>query len=240
MITNWYYAKNGTQTGPISEPELLRLVNSGELNQDSFVWHEGLSDWQPLGVAHPAAFGISPEVPQLGGIAIAQQDKDVLVQQMREGVPLEIPGTFQYAGFWVRFAARMVDALVMTIPQVFVRIGVTAILGAPQPLPAKPGSFNPQELIPLAAITLISMVITGAYEVFCTYKFGATLGKKAFRLKVVTEDGGPVSLGRSFGRYFATWVSGLTLGIGYIMAGFDLKKRSLHDRISETVVIKTR
>ncbi len=240
MMTNWFYAQNGTQAGPISEPELLRLVNSDQLNKDSLVWHEGLPDWQPLGVALPSAFGLSPETPQIGGIAVAEQDKDALVQQMREGVPLEDLGSVVYAGFWVRVGAKMLDGLILTIPQMLVRVGVTALLGAPETPVVKPGEFNPQTFIPLVTIMLISAVIAGSYEIFCIHKFGATVGKKAFHLKVVAQDGGPISLGRSVGRYFSTWISGMTLGIGYIMAGMDSKKRALHDRIADTLVIKTR
>jgi uncharacterized RDD family membrane protein YckC len=54
----------------------------------------------------------------------------------------------------------------------------------------------------------------------------------------MTAECHPVSYGRAFGRYFGTWLSGLTLGIGYIMAAFDDQKRSLHDRVCDTRVIK--
>jgi hypothetical protein len=51
-------------------------------------------------------------------------------------------------------------------------------------------------------------------------------------------DGSNLSYGRSAGRHFAKYISGLTLWIGYIMAGVDEEKRSLHDRICDTRVIK--
>ena len=60
----------------------------------------------------------------------------------------------------------------------------------------------------------------------------------AFGLKVVLPDGGRVTYWRAFGRHFAEMVSAFTLAIGYIMAGFDSQKRSLHDRICSTRVIK--
>ena len=68
---------------------------------------------------------------------------------------------------------------------------------------------------------------------------GATIGKKALRLKVVMPDGGRVSLGRAFGRYFAKMLSGIPLYIGFIMVGFDSEKRGLHDYICNTRVIRT-
>ena len=67
---------------------------------------------------------------------------------------------------------------------------------------------------------------------------GKTPGKMALDLKVVRPDGGPISLGRAVGRYFAKIVSGIILMIGYIMAGFDSEKRALHDMMCDTRVIK--
>jgi len=57
-------------------------------------------------------------------------------------------------------------------------------------------------------------------------------------LKVVRPNGAPVNLGRAVGRYFAKWLSSMTLGIGYIIAGFDAEKRAMHDMIVDTRVIK--
>jgi uncharacterized RDD family membrane protein YckC len=60
----------------------------------------------------------------------------------------------------------------------------------------------------------------------------------ACKLKVVTSDGGRVSYLRALGRHFAELLSVLTLMVGYIMAAFDEQKRTLHDRICDTRVIK--
>jgi uncharacterized RDD family membrane protein YckC len=68
-------------------------------------------------------------------------------------------------------------------------------------------------------------------------KYGATLGKMACKIKVVTPDGGRVTYLRAFGRYFAKLLSAMICFIGYIMAGFDDEKRALHDRICDTRVV---
>jgi uncharacterized RDD family membrane protein YckC len=44
---------------------------------------------------------------------------------------------------------------------------------------------------------------------------------------------------RAFGRYFAKMLSWFTLAIGFIIAGFDVEKRALHDYICSTRVIRT-
>jgi uncharacterized RDD family membrane protein YckC len=83
----------------------------------------------------------------------------------------------------------------------------------------------------------VQMLIAFAYETIFIWKYGATLGKMAVKIQVVTSEGGTLSYGRSVGRYFAKWVSNLTCLIGYIMAAFDEEKRALHDRICNTRVV---
>jgi uncharacterized RDD family membrane protein YckC len=87
-------------------------------------------------------------------------------------------------------------------------------------------------------LILIQFAINISYEVGFLGRFGATPGKMACKLKVVTSSGAPISYGRALGRYFASLLSGLILFIGYIMAAFYDEKRALHDRICDTRVIK--
>jgi uncharacterized RDD family membrane protein YckC len=59
------------------------------------------------------------------------------------------------------------------------------------------------------------------------------------KIKVTTPDAGPISYGRSTGRYFAKMLNGFTFYIGFLMAIWDDEKRALHDRICTTRVIRT-
>ena len=90
----------------------------------------------------------------------------------------------------------------------------------------------------LALLTLISIGINACYEAYFLTTKGATPGKMALGLKVIRADGGPITIGLAVGRYFASFLSGITLCIGYIIAGFDAQKRSLHDHICATRVIR--
>jgi hypothetical protein len=44
-MANWYYAKSGQQHGPVSESELRRLAEAGQLRQRDLVWKEGMEQW---------------------------------------------------------------------------------------------------------------------------------------------------------------------------------------------------
>lgn len=43
----WYYSKNGTQLGPISQSELIAKLSSGEVTSADLVWKDGMADWIP-------------------------------------------------------------------------------------------------------------------------------------------------------------------------------------------------
>jgi uncharacterized RDD family membrane protein YckC len=65
-----------------------------------------------------------------------------------------------------------------------------------------------------------------------------TLGKKALGLEVTDLQGRRIGFGRASGRFFAKFISVLTLFIGFIMAGFTERKQALHDMIAGCLVIR--
>jgi hypothetical protein len=60
----WYYSKNGTQLGPITENEILAKRASGEISSIDLVWKKGMADWRPAGnIAELASYNVvSPVV----------------------------------------------------------------------------------------------------------------------------------------------------------------------------------
>jgi len=44
----WFLFQNESQTGPYSEIELKRLVQTGQVSESSFVWQESFSDWKAI------------------------------------------------------------------------------------------------------------------------------------------------------------------------------------------------
>lgn len=51
-------------------------------------------------------------------------------------------------------------------------------------------------------------------------------------------QGGRISLGQAFIRYFAKFLSAMILYIGFMMAGWTEKKQALHDKLAGTLVVK--
>jgi uncharacterized RDD family membrane protein YckC len=147
-----------------------------------------------------------------------------------------------FGGFWIRFAAYIIDSLVIGIPLQIINMVIQAVLGAG--LQATSSSSGPSAVAGGAAMGMIfgllafNLVVTIGYYVVMESKKGGTLGKLALGLRVVDENGMYISTGQAVGRFFAKILSGCILYIGFIMAGFDPKKQSLHDKILHTYVIR--
>ena len=130
-----------------------------------------------------------------------------------------------YAGFWRRVAATLIDNLLL-LPVVFVLALPLNAAGVP------PGQVE-------ALVNLVAFVGFWLYcAAFESSERQATLGKLALGLKVTGLDGGRISFARATGRYFAEILSGLTLGIGYVMVAFSRRRQALHDMVAGTVVVR--
>lgn len=76
------------------------------------------------------------------------------------------------------------------------------------------------------------------YFVLCTYYAGATLGKKALNLRVVSADSKPLTfIDVLFRETIGRFLSSFVLGFGYLLAGITVEKKALHDMICDTRVI---
>ena len=87
-------------------------------------------------------------------------------------------------------------------------------------------------------ITFTAMIVSAwaFYGWFWTHS-GQTLGMQAWRIRVVSKQGQPVTVAQSVVRFGTAMVSWLLLGIGYWMMLFNSEKETLHDRISNTKLV---
>jgi uncharacterized RDD family membrane protein YckC len=261
---NWHYAENGQQIGPVTDERLVQLFRAGKINPDTLVWHEGMPDWMTYHQA-TANLSLTPPTPppptapvventpgenevvcaecgnlfpagetvRFGKASVCAACKPVFLQKLSEGAPINT-GALNYAGFGIRFAAKFVDGLILGVP--FAIVYFIAIF------PTIASSANhrgaPPQLNFLPLLIQIGFVfVQVAYKVFFLGKYGATPGKMACKLKVVTNGGEKISYARATGRAFSEILSGMICYIGYIMVAFDDEKRALHDHICNTRVI---
>lgn len=141
------------------------------------------------------------------------------------------------AGFWLRLMAFLIDDLILFfIFIIFIIIGIIAVELMPGEIREIPiwrlmGIILPA-LFPLACLLGIS------YFSFFHLVWGQTIGKMILGVRVVRIDGHPLSISSAVIRAIAYFFSAFPLGLGFLWVGFASSKRSWHDHIAGTVVIK--
>lgn len=149
-------------------------------------------------------------------------------------------GEVVYAGFWKRFAALMIDALVVTIAYyVVIFVGVLAMgISAAAAMQGGGGANAGAIGAVLAIVYLAYPVISGLYYIgFESSSTQATLGKMAVGIKVTDARGGRLGRGHALGRWASHLLCYVTFYIGYLMAAFTDRKRGLHDMAAGTLVV---
>lgn len=152
----------------------------------------------------------------------------------------------KYAGFWWRFLAYILDAIIIGVIQWIIVIPVLALIGLSAASAASNG-MNEAEAIGMvgaivgtAMITYLALIVLMwlYFAIMESSKFQGTVGKIAIGLVVTDMEGNRISFARATGRYFGKILSSLIFMIGYILAGFTQKKQALHDMLAGTLVWK--
>ncbi len=152
--------------------------------------------------------------------------------------PNPLTDSGRYAGFWRRFLAFVLDELVVGFPYFVVSIFAFRVFSGPKP--EHPQPFD--SLIFLITGSVFLLATLGHWLYFALMECSsrqATLGKMILNLRVTDMNGNRISFARASGRYFGKFISGMTILIGYIIAGFTEKKQALHDFIAATLVVRT-
>jgi uncharacterized RDD family membrane protein YckC len=152
-----------------------------------------------------------------------------------------------YAGFWLRFVAYLIDAIVLGFFAVPILVGAAMLMGVTTVLTDLPhhrdpfdNGWPPAMAGFIALCGLIGIVGTWLYHALLeSSEWQATLGKKIMGLEVTDMAGARVTFARATGRHFAKFITGLIpLGIGYILAGFTEKRQALHDMLASCLVLR--
>ena len=69
---------------------------------------------------------------------------------------------------------------------------------------------------------------------------GYTIGKRIFRIRIVATNHKHLTLWHSIERSLGYYASSLEFGFGFLQYFIDYNRRTVHDRIAETIVIKVK
>jgi uncharacterized RDD family membrane protein YckC len=136
--------------------------------------------------------------------------------------------TVEYAGFWSRLLASVLDSILQAIvftPVMIMFFGTEFL-------------FNPERETGFGEFFVGNVLPAIAVILFWKYK-SATPGKIMMGIAIVdARTGGDPSVGRLVLRFFGYIVSMLPLFLGFFWIAFDRRKQGWHDKIADTLVVK--
>jgi uncharacterized RDD family membrane protein YckC len=121
------------------------------------------------------------------------------------------------AGFWIRFAAALIDGILVGIPATILQVTAGAT------------GYG------------LGILLGIAYYVYFEGSTGQTIGKKAAGIRVVDiRGGGAIGFTRAFLRYVGRILSFIVVLLGYLWMLWDPQKQTWHDKIANSVVVPVR
>ncbi len=220
-MTQWYYANDGQQVGPIEEPEFKNLIAAGGITPETQVWTEGLEQWVPAGDVEgliPSAADSLPEqsfqhqaFPETSTDASLSVDQDranahkaqasaqkAQVKADKAQVKAQLKAKKTQA--WNRFWARFIDSIVFTC---FISVFLVALA---------PSTAQMHTALYWALLLFVYHFL----EPVMLSSWGSTPGKALLRISVRRADGAKLSYSQAMTRSFKIWLKGEGLGLPFI------------------------
>jgi uncharacterized RDD family membrane protein YckC len=111
------------------------------------------------------------------------------------------------ADFWTRFAALLLDSLILIVPEIVVGL-----------------------LLPFGGFAVWFL-----YNwLMLAYNNGQTVGKAVLKIRILRPDTSPIDEGTAAARAGMSLVSSLPFGLGYLWAAWDPDRRTWHDMVANT------
>ncbi len=142
-------------------------------------------------------------------------------------------GAVQYAGFFRRLAAVLIDGLLLFI----LFSPLTRLLSGGSYFPVSDTRNHGLAEFDWSFL-LLNDILPMLIIIFFWVRYRATPGKQLMECEVVdatTHDN--LRIGQSFLRYIGYFISLLPLGLGFLWIIWDPKKRGFHDLLAHTVVL---
>jgi uncharacterized RDD family membrane protein YckC len=150
------------------------------------------------------------------------------------------PAAVQYAGFWRRVGAYLIDSLI--VGAVWTALYYTLVAAGVVSIPEMNEMDIEEYTGWMFTFMWISNIVVFAlqtlyFAIMESSSKQATLGKMVLGIVVTDPDGKRVSFGRALGRNLGKIISSIILLIGYFMIAFTQKKQGLHDIMANCLVV---
>jgi uncharacterized RDD family membrane protein YckC len=153
-----------------------------------------------------------------------------------------------YAGFWLRFVAVLIDGIIIGVVQGIAIMPFLAMFG----IGVASNMDNMESMDEAQAMSMVggmmAMGLTFQIVFWCIQVLyftllessskQATVGKMAVGIKVTDINGNKLDFTKALVRSLCRILSAMIFFVGYIIAAFTEKKQALHDMIASTLVLK--
>lgn len=196
-MSEWYYAKDGAQLGPVNATEIKTLLANGTLNANTtMVWKSGMADWIPAvqapELASAPAVANDPYAAPVSGFGIETSvDASIALSEIEPGSePIDAMACFKRGlDLTVRHLGLVLLAVVVWIG---ILIGISLVTTAVETVAKLAiAGTETQSAVAIVAISVVSFIISQLVSLFLT------LGFTRFTLNVVS--GREATLGLLFG-----------------------------------------
>jgi uncharacterized RDD family membrane protein YckC len=100
------------------------------------------------------------------------------------------------------------------------------------------GTLDVQRLPHKLLVQALLLAVTGAYFVVSWRHGGQTIGMRAWRLRIVRDDGQPLHTRQALVRFGVSMISLAAAGFGFWWALIDGQNRTWHDIASGTLMVR--
>ena len=149
--------------------------------------------------------------------------------------------TIDYAGFWVRLVALLIDVAILVLVYVVINNIYAGATGEGW-MWAVEEEVLVEELIEPSSTwfinLLILIVLSIAYFIGFWAWRGQTPGKMAVRVRIVRLDGSSIGWIGAAMRCMGCIITGLPFLAGFLWVALDARKQGLHDKLAETFVVR--
>jgi uncharacterized RDD family membrane protein YckC len=181
--------------------------------------------------------GIKEEQPILDAVAAKANAAAERLEKQQQLVRTQLESPDNRSRFvFRRITALLIDYLLIAFAGGFV-LAMLSIVLPPIPL----GTWEGGEPYGMAGQIVFNISLIAAYVVYFVAMWvarGATVGKMIVGLKIVSVDGQPITPLNALIRF--VFLASMGLSIGFVWLLFDPQKQALHDKLGQTVVVKTR
>jgi uncharacterized RDD family membrane protein YckC len=142
----------------------------------------------------------------------------------------------KYGTIWARIGGGLIDLIIVLVISAIILFCWGLLIG----LGGKEAYLSEEMQTQLwkGRGLLVGLLVDAIYTISMQASSQqATFGQKASDLIIVKSDGTKASVGVLMTRYFISLISSILLKLGYLVAVFTKRTQTLHDLITDTVVI---